>query len=644
MGHILRVLCPVKLQAGDRVLWLVGAPSLPLTILSALRCLHYDDKSSEPDFQSEADALRVLLPKGLEIVGAVCVHEDSTVEGSQIAGKCALKMQNMFRQTTDSVKGATLVVASATSGSTEIEYDLYLPGESPKLEKLEIAHDAEDIKTAVWGNVGLLRCQVELTVPLYLPIPPSLLDFKRQLGDAVDHIMGDLRSSRVVLLAKGSTAKSQKQGVVLIQAFNQLRANEVTQAGSGDLAKDSVRHSSLCSDLSQPPSFFSTPSGIQLPEPIEVTVMLQQSGIANGKVAAPVLQYLPAAETAVTVHNLKLSMAVVCMGGSGERLVDAATDLILPALRDQLGAMHKAAAKNAAHNAKVDSSKVCAYQFCPPGWLHPVMAIYDLSNGELELALVQERKELHKRLGLSLDRPILRASNALTFKAFDPNFFRSGGRRLINVHAGLAKSGVSGGRQSLIDGSYEYYHYLQDRFDDNGWGCAYRSLQTIVSWFRMQQYTTVPVPSHEDIQQTLVDIEDKEPSFVGSQEWIGAIELSFVLDKLLGLSCKILNVRTGADMPSFCRELASHFQTQGTPVMIGGGVLAYTLLGVDYNEFTGDSAFLILDPHYTGGEDLKTIRNGGWVGWKKAVTDSGRPFFLQNKFYNLLLPQRPNTV
>lgn len=39
-----------------------------------------------------------------------------------------------------------------------------------------------------------------------------------------------------------------------------------------------------------------------------------------------------------------------------------------------------------------------------------------------------------------------------------------------------------------------------------------------------------------EIQQTLVDIEDKEPSFVGSKEWIGAIEISFVLDKLLGVS------------------------------------------------------------------------------------------------------------
>ena len=42
---------------------------------------------------------------------------------------------------------------------------------------------------------------------------------------------------------------------------------------------------------------------------------------------------------------------------------------------------------------------------------------------------------------------------------------------------------------------------------------------------------------------------------------------------------------------------------------IGGGVLAHTILGVDFNDVTGDIKFLILDPHYTGGEDLKTIQD-----------------------------------
>ena len=43
----------------------------------------------------------------------------------------------------------------------------------------------------------------------------------------------------------------------------------------------------------------------------------------------------------------------------------------------------------------------------------------------------------------------------------------------------------------------------QDSFDDNGWGCAYRSLQTCVSWYRMQHYvgSEVAVPSIPDIQR-----------------------------------------------------------------------------------------------------------------------------------------------
>ena len=43
---------------------------------------------------------------------------------------------------------------------------------------------------------------------------------------------------------------------------------------------------------------------------------------------------------------------------------------------------------------------------------------------------------------------------------------------------------------------------------------------------------------------------------------------------------------------------------QGTPVMIGGGQLAFTLLGIDFNERSGEVRFLIMDPHYTGTDDI----------------------------------------
>lgn len=62
-------------------------------------------------------------------------------------------------------------------------------------------------------------------------------------------------------------------------------------------------------------------------------------------------------------------------------------------------------------------------------------------------------------------------------------------------------------------------------------------------------------------------------------------------------------------MVEHVRELINHFNREGTPIMIGGGVLAHTIIGVDFNESTGDSMLLVLDPHYTGVDDIKTIQD-----------------------------------
>lgn len=61
---------------------------------------------------------------------------------------------------------------------------------------------------------------------------------------------------------------------------------------------------------------------------------------------------------------------------------------------------------------------------------------------------------------------------------------------------------------------------------------------------------------------------DKPQAFVGSREWIGAIELGYVLDERLGVSAKVITVSSGAEMGSKARELAQHFDSQDTPVMV----------------------------------------------------------------------------
>ncbi|XP_058241026.1 ufm1-specific protease 2 [Hemibagrus wyckioides] len=247
--------------------------------------------------------------------------------------------------------------------------------------------------------------------------------------------------------------------------------------------------------------------------------------------------------------------------------------------------------------------------------------------------LLSVREELHRKHDLPSDRPYFRRANAFHFpgEAYKDGYLR-------NPHTHLSAPSIEDGKLFVVRGVYSYHHYMQDRVDDNGWGCAYRSLQTICSWFQQQGYTERSVPTHKQIQQALVDVGDKEPSFLGSRQWIGSIEVQAVLNQLLGVNSKILFVSRGSELGSKGRELATHFQTEGTPIMIGGGVLAHTILGVAWSETSGQIRFLILDPHYTGGEDLQTITDKGWCGWK------GPEFWDQNAYYNLCLPQTPKII
>lgn len=268
------------------------------------------------------------------------------------------------------------------------------------------------------------------------------------------------------------------------------------------------------------------------------------------------------------------------------------------------------------------------YHFEPQLCGQTFSVIYPEEASDLELG--SYRQDLHTRLLLPLDRPALRKSMRYSF----PDEQLQNGY-LRNVHVGLPPSGMEGGEVAVVQGTYTYHHYMQDHFDDDGWGCAYRSLQTLLSWFAFQGYTEKPISTHFEIQKALVDIGDKPPSFLKSKKWIGSMEVSYCLDHLIGISSKIISVSSGSELSNKGRELVNHFVVQGTPIMIGGGVLAHTILGVHVNFQTGEIKFLILDPHYTGAEDIAVIQAKGWCGWK------GIEFWDKTAYYNLCCPQRP---
>ncbi|KAI4463937.1 peptidase family c78 [Holotrichia oblita] len=334
-----------------------------------------------------------------------------------------------------------------------------------------------------------------------------------------------------------------------------------------------------------------------------------------------------------------------------------------------------------------DHSKISypeIFHFYPQECGHFVTRVY--AKNESECSLERDRKNLHTRLLLSPTHPIFRRVNKYLFKGeqhinsplinpheglkpttngkLRPNFIVLSSKFHIDFPPYRPKTyylelcryyhfvfsfnyrkqqflfnyAISGGDVAIIRGIYKYYHYNQDKMDDNGWGCAYRSLQTLASWFHLQGYTDKSVPTFKDIQKCLVDIGDKPSNFIGSRQWIGSTEVNFVLESLLNITCKILYCSSGEEVAARGPELLNHFQMHGSPIMIGGGVLAHTILGVDYNRQTGSIKFLILDPHYVGNENLHVIQNKGWVGWK------GSEFWDKTAYYNMCLPQVPRCV
>ncbi|XP_068742780.1 ufm1-specific protease 1-like isoform X2 [Montipora capricornis] len=180
---------------------------------------------------------------------------------------------------------------------------------------------------------------------------------------------------------------------------------------------------------------------------------------------------------------------------------------------------------------------------------------------------------------------------------------------LSGVHEGLeTPSEII--ESANVRGRYWFYHYNIDGVDDRGWGCGYRTLQTICSWVchaLRDKKDLLQVPSLQKIQQTLVEIGDKPAPFAGSRDWIGSVEACLCLDQIFGV---------GGDADAASK----------------------TLLGVC--KAKSGFYFLIADPHFYGKADKTLLQSNGWVQWKHLDD-----VFKKESFYNFCLPQlRNNTI
>lgn len=89
-----------------------------------------------------------------------------------------------------------------------------------------------------------------------------------------------------------------------------------------------------------------------------------------------------------------------------------------------------------------------------------------------------------------------------------------------------------------VRGTFYYYHYKCDGQDDRGWGCGYRTLQTLCSWIinTQEDNSTSTAPSITKIQETLVELDDQPASFIWSNQWIGTCEATMILSQLYNVN------------------------------------------------------------------------------------------------------------
>lgn len=190
-------------------------------------------------------------------------------------------------------------------------------------------------------------------------------------------------------------------------------------------------------------------------------------------------------------------------------------------------------------------------------------------------------------------------------------------------------------------GDFYYYHYNQDNFKDSGWGCTYRSLQMLMSWYLVNNYTNKHVLSITEIQEFLKKNDPTHHNLqIGSKSWIGTVEASYLLIMYLGISCK-LKYYYGVE--EFLRDydtIFDHFQKVSTPIILSVGNYSYFLTAIQISKCPSSPSnpivqYLIVDPHYTGKDDPEFIYKKNGVSWKNTNFFKSTS---KDKQVNMLLP------
>ena len=187
---------------------------------------------------------------------------------------------------------------------------------------------------------------------------------------------------------------------------------------------------------------------------------------------------------------------------------------------------------------------------------------------------------------------------------------------------------------------YKLFHYKIDNFDDCGFGCSYRNIQTILSAYLLNNENKFEIPS---IQSILYYFFPNYKNMSKKKLWIEPVQVSKYLKEMYDLNTlNILYIINDADIENMLNTdvkyyiekntiynsndfndllniLLLHFKNSILPVIIDDGIYSYCLLNIDINNNTIN----IADPHTVNSNNV--LKN-------KDIK------FLQDKFWMICIP------
>jgi Ufm1-specific protease 2 len=184
---------------------------------------------------------------------------------------------------------------------------------------------------------------------------------------------------------------------------------------------------------------------------------------------------------------------------------------------------------------------------------------------------------------------------------------------------------------------YKLYHYCLDNFDDTGFGCSYRNIQTILSAYKKYYDESIKVP---DIRHILEYFNKKYKQIKNKRElWIEPYHVSQYINKEYDIKSKItlyiiknnnvsnilktsidvyLKDKTYHKFEDLEQLFRNHFCKSKLPIIIDNGIYSYCIGNINKNEVT------IIDPHTCKDEDVIKIKDFS---------------FIKNSFWMICIPQ-----